>query len=295
MTVPHLLFLILINFIWGSMFVVAKIALTEFPPVLFTAIRFGVLIAVLLPFLRVPKRLVWPLVRIGLVMGVGMYLTLYYAIYLAGNTAAVSVVSQLEVPLAVILGVLFLGETFDLKRFAGVAVAFGGAMVIGFDPAMFDDLPAVFWMIVSAGFFAVTMVMVRGMEKVHALTITAWLSLVSAPILLAVSLTLESGHAAAVADAGWIGWGALLYTAFCGSIVAHSGMYYLLQRYPIGLIAPFTLLSPVFAVIGAVLVLGDILTLRIVIGTVMVLGGVAWLNRQKTTQDKIADGAARLP
>ena len=281
MSLPHLLFVIVINAIWGSMYVVAKFGLVEFPPVLFTSIRFAILVVVLIPFIRVPRAMIWPLVKVGLVMGVGMYLTLYYAIYLSDNTGAVAVIGQLEVPIAVILGALFLRETFNLNRIGGVVIAFVGAVVIGFDPAMFDDLAAMFWMVVSAVLFAVTMIMVRGMPVVHALTITAWLSLVSSPILLAVSLMFETGQWAAVTGATWSGWAALLYTAFFGSIISHSGMYYLLQRYPVGIIAPFTLLTPVFAVAGGVLFLDDQLTIPLVAGSAMILAGVAWVNRDK--------------
>lgn len=283
MTLPHLLFFILINFIWGSMFIAAKLGLAEFPPVLFTAIRFGVLAVVLIPFIRVPKHQVMPLIRIGVVMGVGMYLTLYYAIYLADNTAAIAVVSQLEVPIAVLLGVILLGEHIGIQRIAGIAIAFGGALVIGFDPIMIDDLPAVFWMTVSAGFYAATMVMVRSMERIHPLTITAWLSMISAPVLFAVSLAVEDNHWAAVTHAGINGWGALLYTAFFGSIISHSGMYFLLQRYPVGLLAPGTLLAPVFSVFGGMYFLNDEMTVRLAIGILLVLGGVFWINRRKPT------------
>ena len=281
MTLPHLLFFILINVIWGSMFIAAKIGLSEFPPVLFTAIRFGILAIVLIPFMKVPRHQILPLARIGIVMGVGMYLTLYYSIYLADNTGAIAVVSQLEVPIAVLLGVLFLGEHFGIRKFAGVAIAFSGALAIGFDPIMFDDLPAVFWMTVSATFYATTMYMVRSMERIHPVTITAWLSLISAPVMIVVSLTFETDHWATITDASINGWGTLLYTAFFGSVISHSGMYYLLQRYPLSLLAPGTLLAPVFSVIGGIYILGDEMTVRLGIGMLLVLGGVLWLNRRK--------------
>lgn len=280
MTLPHLLFFILINMIWGSMYIAAKIGLAEFPPVFFTALRFAIIAGALVPFIRVPRHQIMPLVRIGLVMGVGMYLSLYYAIYLADNVSAIAVVGQLEVPIAVLLGVLFLQERIGPRRIAGITITFAGAMIIGFDPAMADDLPAVFWITVSATFYAVTMVMVRKMEKIHPLTITVWLSLITAPVLMLVSFTFESGHAALVEGASLYGWGALVYSAVFGSIISHSGMYYLLQRYPISLLAPGTLLAPVFAVAGGVFILGDEMTTRLGIGIILVLGGVYWLNRR---------------
>ena len=71
MTLSHTLIAVLINLLWGSMFIAAVIGLREFPPILFTGIRFGLLAIILFGFLRVPKPMVKPLLKIGLVMGEG--------------------------------------------------------------------------------------------------------------------------------------------------------------------------------------------------------------------------------
>lgn len=277
MTFPHLLFVILINFIWGSMFVVATLALFDFPPVFFTALRFAMLTLLLVRFLPVPRERVWPLVRVGLVMGVGMYLTLYLSLFLAENTASIALVSKLEVPFALIMGVVILKERIGPQRIAGVTIAILGAAVIGFDPAAADDIPALVAMTMSSALFALTMIMVRRLGGVPPLTITAWVAMVSTPVLLVVSFAFESNHIEVLESARPAAWLALAYTVIMGSIVAHSGMYFLLQRYPVGLIVPFNLLSPVFAVCGGILFLDDVMTPVLVLGGVMVLAGVGWI------------------
>lgn len=260
------------------MFVVAAFALFEFPPVFFSALRFGLLVVILAFYIPVARKYVWPLVKVGMVMGVGMYLTLYISLYLAENTASVALVSKLEVPFALILGVLILGEKIGVQRVSGIALAFAGAMVIGFDPAALNDVPALLAMTASSGFYAVTMIMVRRLDGISPLTITAWVSLVCAPILFAISLIFESQHLEVIQSANTSAWLALAYTVVFGSIISHTGMYYLLQRYPIHRIVPYNLLSPVFAVIGGVLFLDDGLSVGLIVGGLMVLAGVAWIN-----------------
>lgn len=277
MTFPHLLFVILINFIWGSMFVVATLALFDFPPVFFTALRFAMLVLLLARYLPVPRERVWPLVKVGLVMGVGMYLTLYLSLYWAENTASIALFSKLEVPFALIMGVFILKEYIGPQRIAGVSIAILGAAVIGFDPAAADDIPALIAMTMSSALFALTMIMVRRLGGIQPLTITAWVALVSTPVLLTVSFAFESNHAQVLESAGWESWLALAYTVIMGSIVAHTGMYYLLQRYPVGLVVPFNLLAPVFAVGGGILFLDDVMTPRLMLGGFMVLAGVGWI------------------
>jgi O-acetylserine/cysteine efflux transporter len=260
------------------MFIAAKFGLEEFPPILFTGLRFSMLTLVLIPLIRVPRHLIRPLLKIGLVMGFGSYLTLYLAISLAKNTGSLAIVGKLEVPFVLLLGVLLLNETIGLKRIAGTAIAVVGALLISFDPAAIDDLPALSWMALSSIFSAYAIILVRRLGRVHPLTITGWVSLVGAPVLLVTSLIFESGQGQVIREASLSGWAALVYTGVMSSVIAHSGMYYLLQRYPVGQVSPFSLLASVFAVIGGVVVLGDQLTVTLVIGGVLILAGVAWIN-----------------
>jgi len=283
MTLWHTVLAVLINLLWGSMFIAAVIGLREFPPILFTGIRFGLLAVLLVGFLRVPRPLMASLFRIGLVMGAGMYLTLYLSVALADNTASIAVFSKLEVPFALLLGVILLGERMGVARVAGVCIAMIGAAIITFDPAAFDDLPALFWMAVSCGFSAYGFIQIRRLGRIHPFSIVAWVSVVSAPILLLTSSVFESGHLDVVQSASWSGWLALVYTAVMSSVVANSGLYFLLQRYPVNLVSPFGLLSPIFAVIGGILFLDDALTLGLILGGVLILFGVTWINLRATT------------
>ena len=291
MTPWHTVLAVLINLLWGSMFIAAVIGLREFPPILFTGIRFGLLAVLLVGFLRVPRSLMAPLFRIGLVMGAGMYLSLYLSVALADNTASIAVFSKLEVPFALLLGVILLGEKMGLARVAGVGIAMIGAAIITFDPAAFDDLPALFWMAVSCGVSAYGFIQIRRLGKIHPLSIVAWVSVVSAPILLLTSSIFESGHVDVVRSATGSGWLALVYTAVMSSVVANSGLYFLLQRYPVNLVSPFGLLSPIFAVIGGILFLDDVLTLGLILGGVLILFGVTWINLRAMTPNDEASKA----
>ncbi len=282
MTLPHIIIAIVINLLWGSMFIAAAIGLTEFPPILFTGIRFTLLAIVLAGFLRVQKSQVIPLVQIGLIMGAGMYLSLYLSVALAENTASIAVFSKLEVPFCLLLGVFWLGERIGPQRIAGVSIAMTGAIIISFDPAAFGDLPALLLMAISCAFAAIGVILVRKLGKTHPLSIVAWISVVSAPLLLVTSFVFENGHLQVVQDASSKGWFALAYTAIMSSVVANSGLYYLLQRYPVSLVTPFNLLSPVFAVAGGLLFLDDSLTLGLICGGSLILFGVAWINRRST-------------
>ena len=141
-------------------------------------------------------------------------------------------------------------------------------------------LPALFWMAVSCGFSAYGFIQIRRLEKVHPFSIVAWISVVSAPALLGTSMIFESNHLEVIQASTWSGWLALCYTAIVGSVIANSGLYFLLERYPVNLVTPFSLLSPIFAVIGGILFLDDVLTVGLMIGGGLILCGVTWINRR---------------
>jgi len=94
---------------------------------------------------------------------------------------------------------------------------------------------------------------------------------------------IEDNHISILQNATWVGWSAMLYTAVMSSIIANSGLYYLLQRYPVGQVAVYSLLSPVFAVIGGVLLLDDKLTFGLIIGGALILFGVGWIHYRAMT------------
>ena len=112
-------------------------------------------------------------------------------------------------------------------------------------------------------------------------------------ILLLISMLFETGQMDAVQNASLVGWSALVYTAIMSSVVAHSAFYYLLQRYPVSQVAPYSLLSSVFAVIGGVLILGDQLTLPLMIGAILILSGVAWIQYRTRIREEAPSKSKR--
>ena len=74
--------------------------------------------------------------------------------------------------------------------------------------------------------------------------------------------------------ADWRGWGALAFTTVMSSLVAHTGWYFLVSRYPVTSLSPLTLLSPLFGVFFGVTLLHDNLTARMLAGGAVTLVGV---------------------
>ena len=277
---------VLINAVWGFNFVAAKYGVTHFPPIFFSGLRFLMVLAVALPFLRwVPGQM--RLITISaLLMGVFHYAIMFTAMRYSEDISPIAIAVQLHVPFSTIVAIIFLKERIGIWRSSALVVAFVGVVVIAFDPGITNSMLALFMATVAAFAMAVSTVMLRFMRGVGVFNLQAWVALISAPGLFLVSLVVEADQVAAFWSAGWIEWGSVAFSAIGATIVGHGLMFYLLQRYPVNVTLPYTLLAPIFGVAFGVTIMGDTMTMQIITGSACTLGGVAVIAFRQSGRKK---------
>ncbi|CAN5239898.1 DMT family transporter [soil metagenome] len=295
----HFGLLMLINVVWGFNLVAAKVGVTELPPVLFSTLRFAILFLILMPFLRIHAGRMRAIFWIAMTMGGLHFALLYVGLRLAEDASTVAIAIQLNVPFATMLSMLFLGEKVGWKRGGGILIAFLGVLLIGLEPRVFRYIDGLLLVVLAALFGATGVLLSKRLRGVGVFQLQAWIAALSWPLLLAISLLVERGQVAAIADAGALAWGTVLYTSLFASLVGHGGFYWLLQRYDVSLVTPLTLLSTICGVFFAVTLLGDQLTARMVAGGMLTLSGV-FIIASRTRRVTVAllapvAGAAPLP
>jgi O-acetylserine/cysteine efflux transporter len=271
----HLVFLILICVIWGFNLVVSKVGLRELPPIFFTFLRFAILAVLLLPFLPVERKLVGALIVAATLSGGMSFGLMFYALSLTDNVGMMAISSQLGIPFSTLLSVALLGEVVHWRRWLGITMSFAGVLILALDADAFSQGVALMLSIAGAFCAALGLIVVKRLSGVQPLSLQAWTAMVSWPMLLALSLLLEHHPVAALAGAHWVTWAAIAYAVLFSSLLAHTGYYYLIQRYPVTAVAPVTVLSPVFSVLFAITLLGTAITPRLLIGGAVTLIGVA--------------------
>lgn len=289
---PRDIFLItLVAMVWGFNFVAAKWAVDELPPFIANASRFLIVTIMLSPFLRLPRGRVKDLVIVALALGVIHFGSVFMAMKLAGGVGAVAIVSQLNVPFATLLAVMFLGESVGWRRVAGITLSFGGVLFLGFDPEVFAYWDALLVMSFAAFMYAVSAILMRRLKDVRAVTTQAWVGVAGVAGSLTMSAFLETGQMDALLGASDLAWAGVIYAAVGSSIIGHGSANYLLRKYEVSAISPFFLLTPVFAVLSGIIVLGEEFTWRMAVGGVLTLAGVAIVtlrNQTKAKGDRIA-------
>lgn len=282
-----LLLLIGITFLWGLNLITSKVGVDEIPPILFTFLRFVIVAIVLVPVLRIQPGQMSAVVVASLLSGALSFALNFAAIRRATNISSIAIAGQLSVPFATLLSVALLGETVRWRRWTGILLSFIGIVIMGFDPQIGDRWESLALVIGSAFVGALGLIAVkklRGFTPVELLAWTVWISL---PVLFLTTVRVEQpDFVQLLHDVTWKGWASLAFAAIGASLIAHTGYFHLVQRYPVTSVAPLTTLSPVFSVFFGVLLLGDPLTFPIVLGGICTLVGVLIITlREKRIVD----------
>ena len=266
--------LIAINAIWGINLVAAKLGIGEFPPIFFAGLRFAVLAVVLLPALRVFRGQMRTLLQAAAFSGAIGFALMYLGFKLTDDISKMAIATQLGIPFSTLLSIWLLGEQVRWRRKLGIALAFLGVAVVSFDPGALEHGLGLLLVSTSQLVVALGTIYIKRLRDISAWQLQAWLGIVSAPSLILMSMLLESGQWQSFANATWVGWSSLLFTAVASSLVAHTLMFHLIAKYPVTSVAPLNVLSAIFSILCGIIWFNNELTTRIVIGGSIALAGV---------------------
>jgi len=268
--------LIAIAAIWGGNNIAAKIAVESLPPLFAAALRFGLVLVVLAPWLKLPQQTDWkPFAAMLVLTGPLHFGMLYAGLSLAEDAAPMVVAMQLWAPASVVFAALLLREHVGPLRWAGVAVAFAGTVSLNFDPAVLAQAGALAVTATASCIYGLGAVFMRRLSPMSPWTVQAWVAAATAPVLGLGSLAFESGHVEAFTRAAWPAWVATAFTALVGSLLASTMLFRLVQRYEVSRTTPYLLTAPVVSFALAGVILHEVITLQVLLGAALTLGGVA--------------------
>ncbi len=286
MRMPHLLFLMLINVAWGFNIVPTRWALESVPPLTAAAVRFMLVGVMCLPWLKPVPGQGKMILGVALASGVVMFGLNNIAFATAHNVSALAIAGQLGVPFSLILAIVFLGERISWPRLVGIILSFAGVAWFSFDPKAFQDVTPLLMICCGSFAYDVGTIFLRQIKDVHALTVQAWIAVISVPPLLALSLLMEPGAVQQLPLAPASAWMSMFFSAVAASIIGHAGLAWLLQRYSVSLISPLTLLAPLLGVMFAVTILGTPLSAKMIQGGIVTLIGVLIITVRTAQRSK---------
>ncbi len=263
--------------VWGTNFVVIKIALAHLPPLLFAALRFFFALlpaALLLPRPAVPWR---NLATYGLLVGVGQFGLLNVAMGRQISPGLASLVIQMQVFFTIGLAMALARETLHRHQAAALLLALAGIGVIAVHTDGSTTVLGVVMVLGAALSWAGANMAGKAAGRVHAVAYVVWASAFAVPVLLALSLAIE-GPAAIIRglhDADAATWVAVFWQSWGNTLFGYAAWAWLLARHPAAAITPMALLVPVFGLTASALWLGEPLPAWKLAAAALVLGGLA--------------------
>lgn len=255
----HLLLGLVVVAIWGANFVAIKVALREMPPLLLCAVRF-ILVAVPVVFFVPRPAVTWrQLTGYGLTMFALHFGFLFLGMKLGMSAGLASLTLQFQVFVTLALAATVLKERISPVQIAGAVTACAGFVIVAVHTGGEVTLAGLACVLLGATSWGYANFTSKRLGRVHPLGLVVWGSLVVPVPVLAVSLVFE-GPALIRQSLAGVGAATVFSVAFIvygSTLVAYSLWSWLLGRHPASVVAPFTLLVPIFGLLSSAVVLDE--------------------------------------
>ncbi|MBI3524370.1 MAG: EamA family transporter [Betaproteobacteria bacterium] len=273
----HFLLALAVVAVWGSNFVVIKVALGHLPPLLFATLRFSLALVPAIFFLPRPTVSWGNLALYGILIGVGQFGLLYIAMNGHVSPGIASLVIQVQVFFTIGLSMRLAGERVHIFQWLALLLATSGIAVIVLHTDGTTTIPGLALVLVAALSWAGGNITAKQGMPANMLSYVVWSSAFAVPPLFALSLTLEGWDAilAGVRHADAATWAAVAWQAWGNTLFGYAAWGWLLARHPAATITPMALLVPVFGMSAAALWLAETLPAWKLAAAALVMGGLA--------------------
>ena len=283
--------LALLTLVWGLNWPVMKIGVTGFPPLTFrmlclwlgTPVLGLALVAMKVPF-RIERRH-WPeLLRLS-VFNMFIWHALIIIAVQSLSSGRAAILGYTMPMFSAVLGALVFGDQLAKRAWGGVAAAtLGVVLLLWHEMANLSGRPVgVLLALVAASTWALgTQLLRRTTLPVPTLTISFWMTTMTAVVLTVLATVFERGQWVAPSGSNWlaIGFNAVLVFGF-----AHAAWFYLARSLPPVASTLSVMLIPVLGVFSGALWLGEVLHWQdwAAVGLMMLsIAAVLWPQKHRT-------------
>lgn len=273
----HFLLALSVVAIWGTNFVVIKMAFAHLPPLLFAALRFTFAFLPMVFFLPKPAVSWGNLAAYGLLIGVGQFGLMFIAMNGQISPGLASLVIQTQVFFTIFLAMRMTHEKVRPVQWLALAMATAGIAVIASHTDGSTTVTGLLIMLVAAACWAGGNMVNKQAGKVNMVAYVVWSSLFAAPPLFVLSLMFEGWPAieTGLRNADAATWAAVLWQSVGNSLFGYAMWGWLLARYPAATVTPMALLVPVFGMAASSFFLAEAMPLWKIVAMVLVMGGLA--------------------
>jgi O-acetylserine/cysteine efflux transporter len=273
----HILLAICVVAVWGTNFVVIRVALDALPPLTFATLRY---IFALLPAAFFIKRPAVPwrsLAAYGVAIGFGQFGLLFIAMDGLISPGLASLVVQMQIFFTIGLAIWLSGERVRRYQLGGLLLATAGIGVILAHTDGTTTPLGLALVLAAALSWGIGNHVARTSGTRDMLGFVVWASLFAIPPLALGALIVDGPAriAESVGSADLGTWNAVLWQSLGNTLFGYSAWGWLLSRHSASTISPLSMLVPVFGMSASALLLGEPLQDWKLLAGALVLGGLA--------------------
>lgn len=255
----HLLLVLAVVAVWGTNFVVIRVALETLPPLTFAALRFTFAALPAVFFVKRPAVRWRSLAAYGVAIGFGQFGLLFIAMNGLISPGLASLVVQTQIFFTIALAVWLGSERVRSFQIAALILATLGIIVIlAHTDAATTPLGLALTLAAALG-WGIGNHVAKASGTPDMLSFVIWASLFSIPPLL-IGALITDGPArmvASIAGASAATWAAVLWQSVGNTLFGYSAWGWLMSRHPAATIAPSSMLVPIFGMSASALLLGE--------------------------------------
>jgi O-acetylserine/cysteine efflux transporter len=273
----HLALAVAVMAVWGSNFVVIKVALAHLPPLTLAALRFTAVVLPAVFFLKRPAASWANLAAYGILIGAGQFGALFIALRSDVTPGLASLIMQTQVFFTIGLSMWLNGERMKRVQVVALLLAVAGlAIILSHTDGSVTLLGLGLLLVAALGWSGGNMVS-RAAGKVDMLGYVVWSSLFAVPPLFALAFVFEGPTAMinGIRAADAMTWAAVVWQAVGNAMFGYGVWGWMLARYPAATVAPLALLVPVFGMTASALLLGEPMQDWKLLAALLVMSGLA--------------------
>lgn len=259
MPTKHLLLAILIAALWGCNFIFVKIGVHELPPLFLCTLRFLLVSIPAIFFIPLPKNAFRVVALYGIIMFALQFALLFMGIAFGITAGMAALLAQTAIFFSIFFAAIFIREIPTIWQLIGALLSFSGIALAATHIDSNMTLTGFFLVIAGAISSGLGNYLTRRLAHVHMTTLVGWGCLFAFPPLMTFSLIVEGPERIlySLHHLSWLVLVSLFYIVYVSTWVGYSAWCWLLGRYPVSAVVPFSVLIPVFAMIGSSIFLGE--------------------------------------
>ena len=277
MPIAHLLLTLLVVVVWGINFLFVKLALNEMTPFWLCVVRFLLASLPAMLWIKPPQMPLRVVALYGLVMFTMQFGFVFLGMHVGMPPGMTSIVMQVQVFFSMFFAAFYLKEIPYPWQIVGAFIAFLG---IGLIAMHFDSnatLSGFLCILAAAASWGAGNLITKKYHHVNMMGLVIWGSFFASIPMLVLALLFEGPQQLIqnYHQTDTLGIISVLYITYGSTWLGYGTWNWLISRYPVSTMVPFTLLIPIVGVFSSAFWLGEPLQSWKMIAGALVIGGLS--------------------